>query len=192
MTRADWTRWTCVCNGRDHGETMLLLQAIVLIACPVFFALGAMTDILSYRIPNWIPGALVVLFAIAAPLAEMPLQAVGMHGLVFVVTLFLGMGLFALNLVGGGDAKFFAAISLWMGPAMIVKFVFAFALVGGAFAILLLIVRRIPAASVSAARVPVLNQLLMPKAGMPYGVALGLGGLIALPGTFLFLKAFAP
>ncbi len=166
----------------------MLLQAIVLVGCPVFFALGAMTDILSYRIPNWIPGALILLFALAAPLAGLPLQTVGMHVLVFGVTLLLGMGLFAFNIVGGGDAKLFAAASLWMGPAMIVKYTFVFALVGGAAALAILILRRIPM-SASASRMPVLGPLLQPTAGMPYGIALGIGGLIVLPETELFMKA---
>lgn len=166
----------------------MLLQAIVLVGCPVFFALGAMTDILSYRIPNWIPGALILLFALAAPLAGMPLQTVGMHVLVFIIALLLGMGLFAFNLVGGGDAKLLAAAALWMGPAMIVKYAFAFALVGGAVALAILVLRRIPMPA-SASRVPVLGPLLQPTAGMPYGVALGIGGLIVLPGTELFMKA---
>ncbi len=169
----------------------MLLQAIVLFACPVFFALGAMTDVLSYRIPNWIPGVLIVLFAAAIPLADMPLQLAGAHAIVFAVALLLGMGLFALNLVGGGDAKFFAAIALWMGPTMIGKYALAFALVGGAFALVILLLRRLPMPD-SAARIPGLGQLLLPGAGMPYGVALGLGGLIVLPGTYLFIKALTP
>ncbi|MFT3809934.1 MAG: prepilin peptidase [Micropepsaceae bacterium] len=170
----------------------MLLQAIVLIACPVFLVLGAMTDIVSYRIPNWIPGALIVLFAIAAPLAGMPLDLAGWHALVFVAALLFGMALFAFNVIGGGDAKFFAGAALWMGPAVIGKYLLAFAFVGGVFAVLILILRRVPLATASAARLPVLNQLLLPTAGMPYGVALGIGGLIVLPGTVLFMKALAP
>lgn len=166
----------------------MLLQAVVLVACPVFFALGAMTDIVSYRIPNWIPGALIVLFAIAAPLGGMPFETAAMHALVFAVALLLGMGLFAFNAIGGGDAKLLAAAALWMGPSLIVKYTFVFSLVGGGLAILILLLRRLPMPA-SAARVPVLNQLLLPNAGLPYGVALGLGGLIVLPETFLFTKA---
>ena len=169
----------------------MLLQAIMLIACPVFFALGAMTDVLSYRIPNWIPGALIVLFPPAAFLAGMPLEMAGMHALVFAVALLIGMALFAFNIVGGGDAKFMAAVALWMGPLHIAKYAVMFALVGGAFAFAILLLRRMPMPAY-AARIPALGQLLAPKAGMPYGVALGIGGLIVLPGTFLFMKAFTP
>lgn len=176
-------------KGCDVGELMLL-QAIVLIVCPLFFVLGAMTDILSYRIPNWIPGVLIVLFAVAAPLAGMPWETAGMHGLVFLGALIFGMVLFGFNLIGGGDAKLLAAAALWMGPSHILKYALVFALVGGLFAVVLLLLRRLPMPS-GAARVPVLNQLLLPTAGMPYGVALGIGAIIVLPGTFLFMKAMA-
>lgn len=169
----------------------MLLQAIVLIACPVFFALGAMTDILSYRIPNWIAGGIVALFALAAPLAGMPLETAGMHVLVFALALVFGMALFAMNLIGGGDAKFMAAIALWMGPSLILKYLVVFALAGGVLAFAIVLLRRMPLPAF-AARVPALNQLLLPGAGLPYGVALGVGGLIVLPGTFLFLKALTP
>ena len=42
----------------------MFLQAIVLFAVPAVFALGAVTDVISYRIPNWIPGLLLALFAV--------------------------------------------------------------------------------------------------------------------------------
>ncbi len=169
----------------------MLLQAIMLIACPVLFAFGAMTDLLSYRIPNWIPVALIALFVPAVFLGGMPFDAAAMHALVFAGALIFGMALFAMNVVGGGDAKFMAAIALWMGPLLILKYAVVFALVGGVFAILLINLRKTPMPALTA-RVPVLNQLLSPKAGMPYGVALGIGGLIVLPGTFLFMKALTP
>jgi prepilin peptidase CpaA len=166
----------------------MLLQAIVMVGCPVFLALGAMTDILSYRIPNWIPAALIVLFAVAAPLSGMPLATIGWHALVFVGCLLFGMGLFALNTIGGGDAKFLAGAALWMGPAMILKYFVAFAFVGGILAVIILALRRVVLPA-SAARIPIISQLMLPSAGIPYGVALGIGGLITLPGTELFMKA---
>ncbi len=169
----------------------MFLQAIVLFAVPAVFALGAVTDVISYRIPNWIPGLLLALFAAAAPLSGMQIEAVGLHVAVFVAALVFGMGLFALNVVGGGDAKFFAAVALWMGPAMIAKYTVVFAFVGGAFAVLILVLRRMPLPA-SASHFPVLGQLLRPTSGMPYGVALGIGALIVLPGTSLFAKALTP
>ena len=169
----------------------MLLQAIVLFACPVFLALGAATDVVSYRIPNWIPGAIIGLFVLAALVSGMPLPVLGSHALVFLIALLLGMALFAFSLIGGGDAKVRASVALWMGPAAIAKYAFAFAFVGGAFALVLLVARRIPLPAATM-RLPVLSKLLQPTAGMPYGVALGIGALIVLPTTPLFVKALTP
>ncbi len=60
-----------------------------------------------------------------------------------------------------------------------------FALIGGAFAVALLALRRVPMPAMTA-RLPFLGELLRPKAGLPYGVA-----LIVLPKTSLFAAALS-
>ncbi|MBL9010726.1 MAG: prepilin peptidase [Alphaproteobacteria bacterium] len=168
----------------------MFLDAVVLVACPALFVAGAVTDLVSFKIPNWIPAALAAAFALAAALAAMPLGEIGWHALVCLAALVIGMGLFAGNLIGGGDAKLLAAAALWMGPHFILLYCMVFALVGGAFAIAILWLRRAPLPAMTA-RLPFLNELLRPKAGLPYGVALGIGALIVLPKTPLFLAAFS-
>lgn len=69
-------------------------------------------DLVSFKIPNWIPAALAAAFALAAALAAMPLGEIGWHALVCLAALVIGMGLFAGNLIGGGDAKLLAAAAL--------------------------------------------------------------------------------
>jgi len=156
----------------------MMLELVVLIACSLF-AVGAMSDLVSYRIPNWISLALVAAFAVAVVVAGMPLSTVGWHLLVGIAALAIGFALFAFNIVGGGDAKLFAAGALWAGPGYIMTYCLAFALAGGAFALGVLLLRRLPLPAI-AARVSFLNKLLQPKAGLPYGVALGVGALIVL------------
>lgn len=156
-----------------------MLDFVVLIACPSLFAIGAMSDLVSYRIPNWISLAIVAAFAVAVVVAGMPVAAVGWHLLVGIAALAAGFGLFAFNLIGGGDAKLFAAGALWAGPDYIMKYCLAFALAGGAFALAVILLRRVPLPAM-AARISFLNKLLQPKAGLPYGVALAIGALIIL------------
>ena len=168
----------------------MFLDAVVFVVCPALFVAGAVTDLLSFKIPNWIPAALAASFALAAALAAMPLGAIGWHALVFAVALFAGMAMFAGNLIGGGDAKLLAAAALWMGPHFILFYCMVFALIGGAFAIALLALRRVPMPAMTA-RLPFLGELLRPKAGLPYGVALGIGALIVLPKTPLFVAALS-
>jgi len=157
----------------------MMLDFVVLIACPTLFAIGAMTDLVSYRIPNWVSLALAGAFVVAAAAGGMPLSTFGWHLLVGLGGLVVGFTLFAFNIVGGGDAKLFAAGALWAGPAYIAKYCFAFALAGGAFAVAVLVMRRVPLPA-GAVRIPFVHQLLQPKAGLPYGVALGIGALIVL------------
>lgn len=155
-----------------------MLEFVVLIACSLF-AVGAMSDLVSYRIPNWISLAIAGAFVVAVVVAGMPLSTVGWHLLVGVIALAAGFALFAFNLIGGGDAKLFAAGALWAGPGYIMTYCLAFALAGGVFALAVLLLRRMPLPAVTA-RVSFLNKLLQPKAGLPYGVALGAGALIFL------------
>lgn len=157
----------------------MMLDFVVLIACPSLFLIGALSDLVSYRIPNWISLALVAAFALAAVVGGMPIAAIGWHLLVGIAALVAGFALFAFNVIGGGDAKLFAAGALWAGPDYVMKYCLAFALAGGAFAIAVLVLRRVPLPA-STARIAFLNKLLQPKAGLPYGVALGIGALIFL------------
>ncbi|WP_353956494.1 prepilin peptidase [uncultured Brevundimonas sp.] len=91
------------------------------------------------------------------------------------------MALFALNWVGGGDAKLLAAACLWMGPAGSLPFLLSSAIVGGLFCLALITARRtipaFPGLPAWAAR------LLEPKGDVPYGVALAGGALLAFPAS---------
>jgi prepilin peptidase CpaA len=166
-----------------------MLDVLPLIAAMVVFALGAMTDIVSYRIPNWISLAAVALYAVTALLGGISLAEIGWHFALGFGALVIGFALFTAGMIGGGDAKFFAAGALWVGPAFFLKYCMVFALIGGALAALLIVLRR-PAIARPLARLTLVRPLLNPKAGMPYGVALGLGALIVLPATPLFLTSF--
>lgn len=158
---------------------------IATVALPFLLIAAAVSDALTFRIPNLIPGAMVVLFAANAVAMPMPLDAIGIHAAVFAATLVLGMVLFAFNIIGGGDAKFFAACGLWIGLSGLGGFLLAFSLAGGVLALALLALRRLPIPA-AAARAPWAMRLWSSKAGVPYGIALGLGALFIHPKTALF------
>lgn len=168
-----------------------MLDAVPLIAALLVFAAGGVTDLASYRIPNWISLAAVGLFAAAALLSGMPAAEIGWHFAVGAGALAGGFALFAARVIGGGDAKFFAAGALWVGPAFFLSYCFIFALIGGCLAALL-IVMRLPVVARGLAKLPSLRHLIDPKAGLPYGVALGAGALLVLPVTPIFVQAFHP
>jgi prepilin peptidase CpaA len=130
-------------------------------------------------IPNWISLALIPAFFLAAWLSGLGLLATGAHVAAGLVALVVAVGLFALGLVGGGDAKLLAAAGLWLGPQAATPFLFWTAVAGGLLALALLASRRAPATAV--ARAPAwARRLLTPREGIPYGVAIAAGAMAAL------------
>lgn len=162
-----------------------MLTAIVLCVCPILIAYAAISDLVSYRIPNWVSLALIASFLLAAVIAGQPLSAIGGHVLAGLVALAATIALFAVGAFGGGDVKLFAACAVWAGPSGLAEYCLWMALGGGALAVVLLVLRQIPLVAVTS-NFPALNQILTAKAGMPYGVAIAIGATVALPKTPLF------
>lgn len=167
-----------------------MLEVIVLCVCPLLFVVGATTDVVSFRIPNWVSLALIVSFFFAALIAGQPLGVIAGHLIAGIVALAATIGLFAVGAFGGGDVKLFSAGALWAGPAALTEYAFWMAMAGGVLAITLLVMRRTPL-SAFASSIPALRPLMMAKAGMPYGVAIAAGAFIALPKTPLFQMVLA-
>jgi prepilin peptidase CpaA len=155
---------------------------LILSIFPAAMAFVAVADLVTLTVPNRIVVALAVLFLLAAPLAGLGLVAIGLHAGLALVALALGFVLFTLGLVGGGDAKLFAATCLWLGPQAVIPYALYAALIGGALALLLLLWRGQPLPSMLAAK-GWLVRLHSPNEGMPYGIALAAAGLLAYPAS---------
>ena len=153
---------------------------LILSIFPAAMTLAAVTDLFTLRVPNRIVIALALLFFLAAPLAGLGLADIGLHAGLALVALALGFALFSLDLVGGGDAKLFAASCLWLGPQAIVPYALYGALIGGALALLLLFWRAQPLPATLASK-GWLVRLHSSDEGMPYGIALAAAGLLAYP-----------
>jgi prepilin peptidase CpaA len=95
----------------------------------VVFLLAALLDFLYYRLPNKLFYVIFYLFPIYIILS-FKFHLVSNY-LVFVGSLLVGFGLFATALIGGGDAKLLAAVSLWMGWNNLVPFVLWMLILGG-------------------------------------------------------------
>jgi prepilin peptidase CpaA len=164
------------------------LASAALLVFPALVILGAVGDLASYRIPNWISLALVAGFAIAvaAGLANgLPLRAVGMDLFVGAVAFAAGVAMFALRWIGGGDAKLFAAAALWLGWPALTTYFFATALAGGALAMVLLTLRSPVLRPLVPAGPAWFARLVEPGESAPYGVAIAVGALAAFPGSAL-------
>ena len=66
-------------------------------------------------IENRVPVVLLVAFALIAPMTGMDWPAFGWHFVAGGIVLSVTFALFALGVMGGGDAKLMAATAVWMG-----------------------------------------------------------------------------
>ena len=154
--------------------------------------LAAFKDICERRIPNRLTGALAALYPVYVLVSPTPVAwpaALGLAALVFVV----GLGLFARELIGGGDVKLLAALSLWAGPEHFVSFMLVTALAGGALSLFSLWYRRwgvlveahlaalglAPATGAGCRSCPTRSTGGVPDRSntLPYGVAIAAGGI---------------
>jgi prepilin peptidase CpaA len=164
--------------------TLLLLS---LMPCLVIAA--GLRDLTTMTIPNWISGVLILGFFPAAFAVGLPPVTVAINVGVAAGALFVGMGLFAMRIIGGGDAKLMAATCLWLGLAGSGAFMLWTGVAGGLFC-LMLIFARTQVRPYVAGGPDWVNQLLEPKGDIPYGVAIAVGALMAFPSSAL-LATFA-
>ncbi len=157
-----------------------LIAALLLLAFPAAVIAAAITDATSYIIPNRLSAILALAFVPAALAAGLSLSGFALCVAIGVAALAAGIGLFALRIMGGGDAKLTAACLLWLGPAAIVPFLLWTAVAGGGLAVTLLFARKLPA-RVAASGPRWIGRLLQPGADVPYGVAIAVGALVAFP-----------
>lgn len=142
---------------------------------------AAFFDIARYRIANWISLAIladfIVVTAYASAMGSLePMMIVWSLG-AGVAMLFAGFALFAAGVFGGGDAKLFAASSVWFGWPGLYRYILLVALLGGLLALVVLCLRRFHQSgqggqSDQGGSQTWLNNLCSGDHGIPYGVAL--------------------
>ncbi|MEQ1866648.1 MAG: prepilin peptidase, partial [Micropepsaceae bacterium] len=108
-----------------------MFESMLLIAVGTAILAGAIYDATTLTIPNWVSLILLALCPVIAISAGLSWAEAGIHAGVGVAALAVGIALFAGGFVGGGDAKLFAAVSLYIGAAWFGMYVFAVALAGG-------------------------------------------------------------
>jgi prepilin peptidase CpaA len=157
---------------------MLELLGLAVFAGLLIYA--ACSDIARLIIPNWVSIAMVAIFPIIALASGMALTDIGLHLLFGAAVLAVGFFLFAANIFGGGDAKLLAAASVWTGfTAFLMPFAYWTVVAGGVMAFALLAARQFLKQTETSP--PFLSHLLKKQNGIPYGVAIMFGGLMAIP-----------
>jgi prepilin peptidase CpaA len=142
----------------------------------------AVTDLRTRKIWNGLVIALLIAYAGLAPLAGFTFQEIGRSVLAALAVLLVALVLFSRGVIGGGDAKLAAVISMWFGADHTPAYFMYMALVGGAFALGILMFRMLPLPA-GMQNGGWVAQLHSKGTGMPYGVAMALAGLIVLPTT---------
>ena len=162
---------------------------------PLLMIFAACMDLFTMRISNRISLALILAFLPLAALCGLPLwslapDSVLMHYACGLFILIITFTLFAFGKIGGGDAKFAAASAVWIGWVPLLDYLMIASLLGGALALCILALRAfaLPLVLLKQSWIARLHQ---PRGEIPYGVALGLAGVIVYPKTALWLAAQA-
>lgn len=171
---------------RESRGMHAALQTLALAVFPALVIVAALSDATSLTIPNWISAALALAFLPAAVCVGLsPGQAAVCLGL-GLGALAIGVVLFALRWIGGGDAKLIAASALWLGLSGAASFALWTAVAGGALALALLGARRAVVPLGLPLRRPAwIARLLEPEGDIPYGIAIAAGALMAFPESVL-------
>ncbi|ESX21521.1 prepilin peptidase [Mesorhizobium sp. M0761] len=168
-----------------------MLEALIFVIFPFCMLFAAISDMLSMTIANRVPVLLLAVFALVAPLTAMDWATYGWHfaagGLVLAVT----FGLFALGGMGGGDAKLLAGTAVWMGFNIhLVEYLVISTFIGGLLTLAILLYRKSPLAIYTSHNL-FLRHFADDTTGVPYGIALGIGGLLTYPDSPLMVWALA-
>ncbi len=166
----------------------MIAQLLVLVVLPALLLAAALCDLTRYTIPNLLSAALMGLFLPFAAAAHLGLAPLGWHLAAGLAGLSVGFALFALGWIGGGDAKLFAAMALWLGFADLLPYATAASLFGGALTLSLLLLRKLPLPPGLSGQAW-LVRLHDARSGIPYGVALAAGAFAILPTTQIFRLA---
>ncbi|OWV96431.1 prepilin peptidase [Rhizobium sp. R693] len=165
-----------------------MTAATVFLIFPLCLTIAALSDLLTMTIPNRVSVILVAAFFPIVLSMGLPLAAIGAHVAAGAAVFAACFALFALNVMGGGDAKLLTAVSLWFGlNSSLFEFLVYVSLIGGAATLLILMIRA-QANLILAVGLPVPNSILMAKK-IPYGIAIAIGGFMAFPSSPLFLAA---
>jgi prepilin peptidase CpaA len=159
----------------------VMLEAAIFVIFPFCMVFAAVSDMLSMTIANRVSILLVAAFSVIAPLAGMEWTAYGWHFVAGAMVLGVTFLMFSIGAMGGGDAKLMAATALWMGFNLsLLDYLVTSTFIGGVLTVAILVFRKSPLAGITAGNA-FLRHFTDPAVGVPYGIALGLGGFLAYP-----------
>jgi prepilin peptidase CpaA len=184
-----------------EGHMLALALTVTALLFAFLVISGALADLASFRIPNWVCYGLVALFLVKSFLMWLgtpytpSLSSFRVPDAVIGAAIHFGIALLVLIVciifwrrgdIGGGDAKYLAATSLWMGPVEVVTFMVILSALALVMALLLKLSSRW-GFLVHAAGLPAFVKRLYSKVEdnqLPYGFPIGIAALIMIPDIF--------
>jgi prepilin peptidase CpaA len=139
----------------------------------LLLAAAALQDAVQLRISNVTTAAIFVLALVTAAVVGLEI-GLWQNAMMFAAVLAIGIPLFSGNILGGGDVKLFAAVALWSDLRGAPMLIAAILICGGILALVILFLRVVVPDRISR-RVATLR----PRAGIPYGIAISTGTMIA-------------
>jgi prepilin peptidase CpaA len=145
----------------------------------------AVVDVRSRRLPTRVVLTIGALFFIDTLVVHMSIRDVLAHLLLAFGVLVICAALFAAKMLGGGDAKLASIIFLWTGPNLWLPALTLISVIGTLVSLVSLATRHMDQDQHS---LPMRALAMFSAArGVPYGVALALGG-----GSVIMLPALLP
>ncbi|MBK5565656.1 prepilin peptidase [Ensifer sp. 2YAB10] len=167
-----------------------MTEAAIFVVFPFCLGFAAFSDLLTMTIPNRVSVILLASFFVVALLAGLDFIEIGQHLAAALAVFVVCFGLFAANVMGGGDAKLLTASAIWFGfTPSLTAFLLYVSVFGGMLTLAILMLRR-QEDTILASGIPV-PQLLLTAKKIPYGIAIALGGFAAYPSSPLMEAAFA-
>ncbi len=168
-----------------------MLEALIFVVFPFCMAFAIVSDMVSMTIANRVSIVLLATFALVAPLTGMAWVDYGWHFAAGATVLCCTFVLFAIGGMGGGDAKLMAATALWMGfSPQLIEYLAQASILGGVLTLALLVYRKSPLSVFTGGNM-FLRHFADEKVGIPYGIALGVAGLMVYPSTPLMQWALS-
>ena len=148
-------------------DPVLIGRAALVAIC----AAACWFDIRSRIIPNWLTG---ITFAAGLALAVWQLSPLGagMNLLHAGIALLVGMALFAIRVIGAGDAKFYAGIAAWFPFAEGMKLLLSVSIAGVVMILAWFLFRRLRG-------IPVQRNAAEDSGKFPYALAIAGGAMVA-------------
>ena len=175
---------------------MIFVLSAIALAYVFLVIFGALSDLATFRIPNWVSYGLVLLFVVQSifiggmtgdvPFGSFRLPSVAVHFGIGFFVLIIALVFWGRGYIGGGDAKYLVATALWMGPFGVVVFM---VLISGLSVLMALLLKASAKWGflIHAGRLPAFIKQLYAKFEdnkLPFGFPIGIAALIMMPQIF--------